>query len=80
MSLILNVDHEPHQAIVARKLLETCQELNLCTVAEGIETEGDWDWVRRHGVNSVQGNYFARPSPVTSGVSVTPAGPRRNAP
>ena len=39
MSLIRGVDEDPARALVARKLLETTQELGLKTVAEGVETQ-----------------------------------------
>ncbi len=73
MSLVRDVDREPHKAVLARKLLEACQELGLKTVAEGIETAGEWDWVRRHGADFVQGYYFARPAAVPPELAVPSA-------
>ncbi len=62
MALIRNVDRDPAKAVVARKLLETAGELGLKTVAEGVETRDEWDWVREHGADFAQGYYFARPA------------------
>ena len=73
MSLVRGVDADPRRAVVARKLIEACRELGLLTVAEGIETPAEWEWVRRHGVDFVQGYLFARPARVPPPVAGTPA-------
>ena len=62
MSLIRNVDEDPARALVARKLLETARELGLKTVAEGVESPGEYAWLREHGADFVQGYLFARPA------------------
>lgn len=61
-ALIECVDREPDKALVARKLLETAQELDIQTIAEGIERREEWEWVRAHGADFVQGYLFARPA------------------
>ncbi len=61
-ALIDCVDLEPGKALVARKLLETAQELGLRTVAEGVERAEEWEWARAHGADFVQGYLFARPA------------------
>jgi EAL domain-containing protein (putative c-di-GMP-specific phosphodiesterase class I) len=62
MSLTRGVDRDPAQAVLAAKLLEAARELRLCTVAEGVETPGEWAWVRDHGATFVQGYLFAKPA------------------
>ncbi len=62
MSLIRGVDEDPARALVARKLLETTQELGLKTVAEGVETQSEHAWLKEHGADFVQGFLFARPA------------------
>lgn len=64
MDLIRNVDQDPYKSRVAAKLLELARELDVKTVAEGIETEAEWQWTTRHGADFVQGYYFARPAPI----------------
>lgn len=56
------MDTDPGKALIARKLLEVAHELGLSAVAEGIERPEEWDWVRRHGADFVQGYLFARPN------------------
>ena len=61
MQLVRRVDREPFKAGIVRKLLEMAQDLGIETVAEGIETEEEWAWVRKHGADYVQGYLFASP-------------------
>ena len=44
-------------------ILELAEQLDMETVAEGIETEEQIDSLRRLGCDVVQGNYFSRPLP-----------------
>ncbi len=43
--------------------LATARELNMETVAVGVEDLGDWDLLRSTGCNLAQGNFIARPMP-----------------
>jgi EAL domain-containing protein (putative c-di-GMP-specific phosphodiesterase class I) len=61
MQLIHEVDRSPYKASIVRKLLEMARELGVETIAEGIETEAEWSWVREHGAEYSQGFLFARP-------------------
>ncbi len=63
MDLIRGVDGDRYKACVARKLLELSLELRIRTVAEGVETLGEWQWVRDHGADLSQGYLFAKPAP-----------------
>ena len=62
MGLIRGVDGDPFKAGIVGKLLEMARDLGVETIAEGIETEAEWDWVRDHGADYVQGYWFARPA------------------
>ena len=62
MGLIRGVHQDPGKALVARKLLETAQELEMKTIAEGVETAEELAWVQQHGADFVQGYFFARPA------------------
>lgn len=63
MELIRNVDQDPFKAGITGKLLEMAQALDIPTVAEGIETEAEGNWLRDQGADYLQGYLFARPSP-----------------
>lgn len=54
---------DPYCAVIFSELLEATAKLGLPTIAEGIETQAQLDWVRRNGVDYVQGYLTGRPSP-----------------
>jgi EAL domain-containing protein (putative c-di-GMP-specific phosphodiesterase class I) len=62
MHLIRRVDHDLYKATIARKILEIAQELDIRTVAEGIETTEEMNWVRDYGATFAQGYLIAKPS------------------
>ncbi len=61
MELIRGIDADPYKAELASGLLETARNLDIRTIAEGIETAAEWEWVRKSGADYAQGYYFARP-------------------
>ncbi|MEZ5741681.1 MAG: EAL domain-containing protein [Burkholderiaceae bacterium] len=61
MHLVRGIErHGPRQAIV-RALIQACADLGIDVVAEGVETEAEFDWFARQGVDLFQGYLFARP-------------------
>jgi EAL domain-containing protein (putative c-di-GMP-specific phosphodiesterase class I) len=48
---------------IVRAIIGLAHELNISVIAEGIETRGQLDLVRRWGCNLIQGFYYARPLP-----------------
>ena len=42
-------------------ILHLCRDLNIKTVAEGVETADDWNWVRRNRADFGQGYFLGRP-------------------
>ena len=60
MGLVRDVDRDPAKAIVARKLIETVRELELATVAEGIERVEELNWVRETGGRFRAGLFSSR--------------------
>lgn len=60
--LVSGVDCDRFKALIAEKLLETARALNIITVAEGVESRGEWEWLRQHGGDFAQGFYFAHPA------------------
>jgi EAL domain-containing protein (putative c-di-GMP-specific phosphodiesterase class I) len=63
MELTRNVHQDPYKALIAEKVLDIAQKLQIQTVAEGIESPEELAWVREHGADFVQGYCIARPSP-----------------
>lgn len=62
MGLIRAVDRDPVRGLIARKLIETAGELGIRSIAEGVETAGEHEWLRGNGVDYCQGFHYAKPA------------------
>lgn len=61
MNLVRDIERRgPRQAIV-RGVLKTCSNLGIDVVAEGVETEGEYLWLKDEGIFLFQGRFFAEP-------------------
>jgi EAL domain-containing protein (putative c-di-GMP-specific phosphodiesterase class I)/ActR/RegA family two-component response regulator len=58
-SFIHEVAQEPASAAVARAIISLAHDLGLIAVAEGVETEAQLQFLRRHGCDEMQGFYFS---------------------
>ncbi len=61
MLLVRNVHLRPRSMEIIRATLQLCQALQIDVIAEGIETEGEYDTLQDLGVNLMQGYLFAKP-------------------
>ncbi len=59
---------DPYKAVVASKVLEMAQELDVQTIVEGVETEGELRWAREKKATFVPGYLIARTTSPTTGV------------
>ena len=68
------LDRKDCQAIV-RSIISLADELGMDTLAEGVETPEQLDWLKRHGCSEAQGFYISRPieAEVAAEPSVAPA-------
>ncbi|WP_404367549.1 EAL domain-containing protein [Marinobacter sp.] len=48
---------------IIRAIISLAHSLQMSAVAEGVETEGQLDFLRQHQCDEVQGYYYARPMP-----------------
>ncbi|MCC5812724.1 MAG: EAL domain-containing protein [Ectothiorhodospiraceae bacterium] len=62
MELIRGVDEDDYKARLVRGLVQAIRELGSGVIGEGVETEGEYAWLRAAGVDFVQGYHFARPA------------------
>jgi EAL domain-containing protein (putative c-di-GMP-specific phosphodiesterase class I) len=63
MGLIRNLEaSQPRQQLLA-SLFQLTRELNILTVAEGVETAGEADACREVGFDLAQGFFYGRPAP-----------------
>ena len=63
VDMLTNEDEE-HGRVIVRTILGMANSLNYETVAEGVETLEQFEFLADHGCTFVQGYYFARPLPV----------------
>ncbi|MBD2098527.1 EAL domain-containing protein [Trichocoleus sp. FACHB-591] len=61
MGLVRDVHQDPYKGLITEKILEITQQLNIQTVAEGIECIGELDWLRQRGATFAQGYLIAKP-------------------
>jgi len=68
MQLIRNVHQDYYKALITEKMLEIAAQLEIKTVAEGVETVEELEWVRERGATFVQGYLIAKPTspPITN--------------
>jgi diguanylate cyclase (GGDEF)-like protein len=59
-SFIRNIATSPDSQVFLRHLLGLAKSFGFSTVAEGVETEGEAEALRREGVDYFQGHYFGR--------------------
>lgn len=55
---------DPRERVLVRHIVETAKELNLKTVAEGIETKEYVEFLKKLGCDYIQGFIFYKPMPV----------------
>ena len=58
----MGVDHEKQKKII-QYIIELNKSLNVRTVAEGVETKAQLEFLRGIGCDIAQGYYFSKPLP-----------------
>lgn len=74
-SFILDIEHDARAQAVVEAVLSLCGELAIEVVAEGIETQGQFDWLAGHGCPLVQGYLVGRPGPAPGAAALALARP-----
>jgi diguanylate cyclase (GGDEF)-like protein/PAS domain S-box-containing protein len=62
-SFVCNLVTDANDAVIVRSILSLGQSLQLEVIAEGVETEEQFTYLRRHRCDQIQGYYFSRPLP-----------------
>jgi diguanylate cyclase (GGDEF)-like protein len=60
-AFVHNIDRSPSDAAVANAILSLGQSLKMVVTAEGVEREGQLEWLRSRGCDEVQGFLLSRP-------------------
>ncbi|CDQ47938.1 EAL domain-containing protein [Vibrio anguillarum] len=61
MSLLRNIDQDITKQAIVRHTVAMLIELGIRPLAEGIETQQEMLWLKRLGIELMQGYYFAKP-------------------
>ncbi|OIQ95720.1 cyclic di-GMP phosphodiesterase Gmr [mine drainage metagenome] len=62
-SFVRDITTDPDDAAIATTIISLAHSLGRRVVAEGVETEAQLDFLRRHRCDEIQGYYFSRPLP-----------------
>ena len=60
-SFVRNMTTDPDDAVIARSIITLGQSLQLQVIAEGVETEEQFAYLRRYRCDQIQGYFFSRP-------------------
>lgn len=70
MELVRDIDRSPTRSKLVGSMVRLCRDLDIRTVAEGIETEAERETVVALGCDLLQGYLLGRPSPIDTWVGV----------
>jgi diguanylate cyclase (GGDEF)-like protein/PAS domain S-box-containing protein len=63
-SFVCDVDADADDATIVQTIIAMARNLGLEAIAEGVETDAQWAFLRRHGCDAYQGFLFSRPCPL----------------
>jgi EAL domain-containing protein (putative c-di-GMP-specific phosphodiesterase class I) len=63
-SFVRDILSHPNDAAIAKTIVALAQSLGLSVIAEGVETEGQREFLRDNGCVTCQGFLFSRPVPL----------------
>jgi EAL domain-containing protein (putative c-di-GMP-specific phosphodiesterase class I) len=70
-SFVANAARQESARVILQSSLDMAKKLNIAAVAEGVETQQDWNLLRELGCDQAQGYYIARPMPASELVDWT---------
>ncbi|SHN10151.1 PAS domain S-box-containing protein/diguanylate cyclase (GGDEF) domain-containing protein [Pseudomonas asturiensis] len=58
---VANILSSPREAALARSIIDLCRNLDMLVIAEGVETQEQYQWLASNGCQIVQGFFIAHP-------------------
>jgi diguanylate cyclase (GGDEF)-like protein/PAS domain S-box-containing protein len=62
-SFVRDITRDPDDKAIVGAIIKMADNLNMTTLAEGVETQAQLDYLREQGCGQVQGYFFSRPLP-----------------
>ncbi|MES2013171.1 MAG: EAL domain-containing protein [Pseudomonadota bacterium] len=62
-SFVRDLDRDTDDGAIVRTIINLAHGLGFKTIAEGVETQGQLDYLRANGCDEIQGYFFSRPIP-----------------
>lgn len=63
-SFVIDIEKDKGKASIVTTILSMASNLNMRVVSEGVETEQQFEFLKRNGCDVYQGFYFSRPLPI----------------
>ena len=63
MSFIRKLDQNPKNANIIQMIINICKDIGVTSVAEGVETDRHYSFLKEAGCDVIQGYYFSKPLP-----------------
>ena len=63
-SFVRDISDDPNDAAIVQTIITMGNTLRMNVIAEGVETQAQLDFLRKHGCNTYQGYLFSRPVPL----------------
>ncbi len=60
-SFVRDLEHDPDDQAIVKAIIQMAHSLELITIAEGVETETQLDFLKTQGCDEVQGYHYSRP-------------------
>ncbi len=74
-SFVSSIETSPHDGVIASAVIGMGNNLNLCVIAEGVETWMQVEFLRKRHCDEAQGFLFSRPVPADAFAALLAAGP-----
>jgi len=58
---VQNIFNKPTDAVIVQAIIGMADNLGMEVVAEGVETEAQYEFLKQHGCSVFQGNLFSKP-------------------
>ena len=64
-SFICDINENLDDRNIVKTIISMAHNLNMITIAEGVETRDQLEFLQQNGCNEIQGYYFSRPIPAS---------------